>query len=421
MKKEVHIAVLLMVKNETKCLKTTLDTVAGFADSIVVFDTGSTDNTIQILQDFSKESKIPLRLKEGEFVDFSTSRNVSLDFADTYDDIDYLVLLDCNDQLRGGKELRAFCVEYYDSISTGFLLSQEWWSGQYDRYYNIRLVKAHKGWRYRGSVHEWMKNTGVEEGSEPPVQKAPENIILYQDRTNDDDKSGKRFSRDKVLLLEDHRKDPTDARSVFYLAQTCSCLNQDDDSFYYYKLRSTMEGFHEEKFHSYLRAAETSEKLNHDWHDSMALYLKAFEFLPRVEPLLKICEHYKDRNWLLAYTFAEMACRLEYPHDATLFVNKIAYDYNRWHLKGLTGFYANFLQEGKEACMKAIEQGYNVSLDRSNLDCFYKKEKENQQDLKKAGRKEFVITQMKEIALQNPRLSTKQMSTKANKMWKASK
>ena len=91
-----HIAVLMMVKNETKRLRVSLDSVRGFADSLVVFDTGSTDDTIAILETFAAESGIPLRLKQGEFVDFSTSRNVSLDFADEFPEIEYLLLLDCN-------------------------------------------------------------------------------------------------------------------------------------------------------------------------------------------------------------------------------------------------------------------------------------------------------------------------------------
>ena len=111
----VHIAVLLMVKNEKKRLHVSLESVKSFADSLVIFDTGSTDNTIQICKDFSEKYNIPLRLKEGTFVDFSTSRNESLDFADSFEDIDYLLLLDTNDELRGADNLRRFAEEYKDN------------------------------------------------------------------------------------------------------------------------------------------------------------------------------------------------------------------------------------------------------------------------------------------------------------------
>ena len=98
-KKSPHIALLMMLKNEEKRLHVSLDSVIGHIDSIVVFDTGSTDKTIEILETFCKKNKITLRLKHGEFVNFSESRNVSLEFADTFPEIDYLLLLDCNDEL----------------------------------------------------------------------------------------------------------------------------------------------------------------------------------------------------------------------------------------------------------------------------------------------------------------------------------
>ena len=42
-----------------------------------------------------------------------------------------------------------------------------------------------------------------EDNLAPPVIKIPDNIVLYQDRTQDDDKSFKRFTRDKELLLKE--------------------------------------------------------------------------------------------------------------------------------------------------------------------------------------------------------------------------
>ena len=46
----VHIAVLMMVKNETKRLNVSLNSIKDFADSLVIFDTGSTDDTIELIE-----------------------------------------------------------------------------------------------------------------------------------------------------------------------------------------------------------------------------------------------------------------------------------------------------------------------------------------------------------------------------------
>ena len=420
----VHIALLMMVKNEHKRLHVTLESVVGHVDSLVIFDTGSTDDTVNIAKRFAEKHNIPLRLKEGDFVNFSTSRNVSLDFADTFEDIDYLLLLDTNDELRGGVALRENCEKYKDELNTGFLLCQEWWSGQYDKYYNVRLIKAHKGWRYRGRVHEWMKNTRFENDEE--AQKAGDMVVrvspdvtIYQDRTKDDDKSGKRFARDKVLLLEDHKENPTEPRTVFYLAQTCGCVSDTEDAYYYYKLRTTLEGFWEERFHAFYRCGELSESFNHPWEESMKWYIKAFEHTARVEPLIKISEHYKDKNWLLSYTFADLACKLTYPEHCILFVDKHAYDYKRWHLLGISGWYAGFHKEGKIGCLKAVECGLNTELDKNNLKHYEAKEKEDEaKNNVQLTKKQYMDAACLKMAKEHPNLSMKQLSSKANKMWK---
>ncbi len=432
----VHIAVLMMVKNEKKRLSVTLESIKDFADSLVIFDTGSTDNTIQICKDFCEKYNIPLRLKEGTFENFAISRNVSLEFADSFPDIDYLLLLDTNDELRGGQILRKCAEEYIKNPSTGFLMCQEWWSGQHDKYFNVRFIKAHQQWRYKGSVHEYIKTLN-ENNDKHPIVKLPDTIVIYQDRTQDDDKSGKRFKRDKELLFHEYKLDPTEPRTVFYLAQTCSCLNEHEEAFFYYKIRTTLDGFQEEKFHSFLRAGELSQKLGHDWYDSFVWYMKAFEHSQRVEPLLFISIYYINiKNWILAYTYLKLACNLSYPHDAILFVNKNDYEYKRWHLMGIVAYYVGQGSDGKIACLIAIEYSkknnsmVNNDLDEKNLKFYLEKEKEEQQQKNTSvtkeqinrtkqifSKKQFMEEHTQLILKECPNLTPKQLNTRLNMLW----
>jgi len=459
----VHIAALIMAKNETKRLHVTLNTIKGLADSLILFDTGSTDDTIEIARTFCEENKIPFRLKEGTFVNFSISRNESLEFADTFEDVDYLLLLDVNDELRGGEFLRKYCTEYKDNLSSGFLLAQEWFSGSFDKYFNVRLIRPRKGWRYLGSVHEYIK-TSIPEFEKEPIVKLPDNVVLYQDRTQDDDKSGKRFKRDKELLLAEFEKDPTEPRTVFYLAQTCSCLSENEEAFKYYMIRSTLEGFQEEKFHAFLRGGELSQKLGHPWHDSFVLYMKAFEHSSRAEPLLFIAIYYINiKNWILAFTFIKLACSLQYPTESILFVNRMDYDYKRWHLLGIVSYYVGQFQDGKIGCLNAIQYIKNSKdpklsseIDQKNLKFYEDKEFEmnNQHVLGKPQvptpinvpnsastnasppppreqkeqrenvvsnimtKKQFIELKTEELKKENPSISAKKLNSAINMLWK---
>ena len=437
----VHVAGTMMVKNETKRLRVTLNSLTGFVNSLVIYDTGSTDDTIEILEKYAEETGIELHLKEGEFVNFSESRNVLLEFADTFPEIDYLLLMDTNDELRGGEKLIKFCREVKELPSTGFMMTQQWYSGTMTKYRNIRLVKPREGWRFFGTVHEYIKDTKHPEGAEPPTGSGPDDVVIFQDRTQDDDKSSKRFHRDKVLLLEDYKKNKKDPRTLFYLAQTCSCLHEWDNALYYYRLRTQVEGFQEEKFHAFLRAAEACEAMNMDWADTMGWYMRAFKHSQRAEPLVKIAKYYKweadetqktinemmergedpgqrffsvQNLWKMSYMFIRMACEMEYPNYCDLFVDKHVYDYERWHLMGIIAYYSGNLEDGKNACRKAIAvNGEHREVDESNLNAYFQREKENN-----ITKKDFCAEVLPSIFKEYPNFTIKQAESKANRLWK---
>jgi glycosyltransferase involved in cell wall biosynthesis len=432
---EPTIGLVMMVKNEKKRLHVTLDSVVGHVDCMIVFDTGSTDNTIELFEKHCEKHKINLYLIKGEFVDFSTSRNVVLDYADTID-VHFLLLMDCNDELQGGDKLRVFAKNQLKGECTGYLTCQHWWSGQYDKYFNMRFLRNRKGWRYRGRVHEWLKDTSSSTDSPSfVVIRMTDNIILYQDRTQDDDKTGKRFKRDRDLLLQDHKDNPEEPRTLFYLAQTCSCMGNHEESFYFYKLRSLLEGFQEEKFHAFLRAGDLSAMMKHDWHDTMSWYMKAAEHSNRAEPLIKIAKHYIDqKKWFLGYSFAKMSCQLPYPVECILFVDKRAYDYQRWHQLGIVAYYAGMYAEGKAACQKAVQEAVNKELDERNLKFYLDKEKEIEEKKQAAGvigsttpaapvitKKQFLEETIERLKKENPNRSAKQLKMKAALLWKRRK
>ena len=75
------IAVLLMVKNEKISIKNTIDSFKRYIDVVIVLDTGSTDNTIDIIKKTCENNKQKLYLKKTVFKSFPESRNESIEFA----------------------------------------------------------------------------------------------------------------------------------------------------------------------------------------------------------------------------------------------------------------------------------------------------------------------------------------------------
>jgi glycosyltransferase involved in cell wall biosynthesis len=378
------IALVMMVKNEEKRIEVSMDSVKDYTDTFIFLDTGSVDNTITIIREYCKRNNITLFLKEEPFVNFEVSRNVLLDFADeVLKEPRFLLQLDCNDELQDAQNLIQF-VENFNGHQSGFHIRQKWWTGRsMDTYFNIRLCLSHKGWRYKGVVHEYItknKNSSSYDGND--ILKL-NNITLFQDRTKDDDKSFKRFKRDKDLLYTEHIKNPHEPRTLFYLAQTCGCLSLHHEAYQYYILRTKEVGFVEEQYHSLFRLGELSKVLGHPWEESLMWYLKAFGHSQRAEPLVAIAEYYTKRNtkgeanpdWLTAYCYIQMACKLTFPFNQILFIDRQAYSYKRWNLMGIIGYHVGRYSEGKAASLKAIA-AEDQEIDLQNLLHYLKMDKE---------------------------------------------
>ena len=371
MTSKVHLAVCLMVKNEEMSLPNTLESIKNYVSSIVMYDTGSTDNTLSIAQHFCDENCISLRLITSSFfTDFSTERNKLLEFADTFQDIDLILLMDSNDELKGGDEFVSTTIPWIMSThTTGFLIGQQWLTpSTVDKYFNTRVIKPRCGWRYIGCVHEYIDHPLAR--TEMGVQKfLPDTVYLYQDRHEDSKKSMKRHDRDLELLLDAYNKNTADPRTVFYLAQTYSCIpDKEQETYYYYKKRAMMGGeYTEEIFHSYMRMGDMACMLGHDWENRMKWYMKAFETEKRAEPLGKIAYYYIGKeDYLMAYYFLKIASDLEFPSKAILFVDKNMYDYVRWHFYSISLFQIGKVDEAFQVVEKMKKDGVVKDVDLQN-------------------------------------------------------
>ena len=61
----IRVIVLYMIKNESRIITRSIQSALKIADAICVSDTGSTDNTVQILKDFYPTLPIPACTSSG--------------------------------------------------------------------------------------------------------------------------------------------------------------------------------------------------------------------------------------------------------------------------------------------------------------------------------------------------------------------
>jgi glycosyltransferase involved in cell wall biosynthesis len=356
-----NIAAVIMVKNEEKFIHTTLNSLKGQVDGLIMYDTGSTDKTISISKKLAKQNELNFHLLRGEFEDFATSRNRLLRFADTFD-YDYLLLLDCNDELKVSNSLKEILsdIDDIDDIDV-FHVQQKWFIGGTTdtlQYYSARLIKPRKGFEYEGVVHEFLKTNGK------ITKLNADDVHIYQNRANGDDKSCKRWENDRVLLEREFLKSPANSRTQYYLAQTYDCLNMKLEAKKMYQVRAdNVEGFQEERFLAMMRIGRLSEEKG----EKIKWFYKAYFCDKRAEPLVELSKIFRDeKDFKMSFYIAKIACSLEYPNRIFL-VNKKCYDHDRWQEISISSFYIGELEEGKAACLKCIESGYEKTLNEDNL------------------------------------------------------
>lgn len=308
----------MMVRNESRVIRRALDSVAGQVDSWSITDTGSTDDTPEIVAAHLAELGIPGRLHHEPFVDFGATRSAALNHAlrearERGDD--YLLILDADEEL---------------------VVRDPHWKEQLDgaplmllqdgalAYRVMVLVPTAHDWHYVGRTHEYLTSSG-----EVPSRRSFDGVGLRHH--GDGGSKSDKFTRDARLLRLTLAEQPDDARSWFYLGE--SLLNGNIDiaaALDAYTRRAELGGFEEEAWYAAYRLGHCLERMMPEGGDpwpTVLAHLRAWERRPwRAEPLTEVVRIAVQRDLpMLGLVLGEYALQHVVPRserDADiLFVN----------------------------------------------------------------------------------------------------
>ena len=94
------ICLNMIIKNESKINTRLMDSVLPLIDHYVICDTGSTDNTIEVLKNYFKDKDIDGKIVEKSFENFGKTRSFALKQCENEPDSDYILLLDADMKLE---------------------------------------------------------------------------------------------------------------------------------------------------------------------------------------------------------------------------------------------------------------------------------------------------------------------------------
>ncbi|WP_233447955.1 MULTISPECIES: glycosyltransferase [Streptomyces] len=300
------ICLCMIVKNEGAVIERCLSSVRDLVDTWVISDTGSTDGTQELIR--SALAGIPGELREEPWVNFGHNR--SLNIAHARDRADYLLLLDADHVLRQEGPLPALTADSYMIRHEGAL-----------EYRIKRLVRGGMPWRYEGVTHEYL-TADRDHGQENLDALVVED---YADGGSRHDK----FERDARLLGAELDRDPSNPRTVFYLAQTLRDLGRAEEAAALYERRAAMGGWGEEVYYALLQSGVLRADSG-DWPAAMDALSRAWEARPeRLEACYELTARLrKMRRYRAAHAVVSSVLDREQPDDL-LFLQPWVY---RWGL-----------------------------------------------------------------------------------------
>ncbi|MCR5833956.1 MAG: glycosyltransferase [Selenomonadaceae bacterium] len=212
-KDQAKISACYMVKNAAKDLRRSLKSLAEYVDEIIVVDTGSTDNTVEIAESYG--AKI---FHEPWQDDFAAPRNVAISAATG----DWIVFLDADEFFVNGTgaNLQAAIKRAQSHKLQGIFVSLI--NVDADKDYKvieenhaIRILENVKGLHYVGKIHE---TPFIGDEILTNIAAMPEDMLTLWHTGYSSSIVKSKFERNLKLLLEELETSDKPERTYGYLA-----------------------------------------------------------------------------------------------------------------------------------------------------------------------------------------------------------
>ena len=317
-KDRVRIILIMMIKNESKIIERALESVSDFVDGIVVCDTGSTDETVSIVNTYFKTLKIPTKLYKHKWQNFGHNR--SLSFTETVSfckslkwplDKTYGLLLDADQELNVDEDL----FDRQDLIESGYNLLLK---TSYNIFYVPKLINLGKKWRCVGATHEYWED--------PEDEKGPMDIDedeMYIDDIGDGGCKSDKYERDIRLLTEELKNPINESRTIYYLGQSYFDLDQHEEAIKWFEKRieytlnkKNVDDKYDntcEVYQAYLKIALSKKELDKPEIEVRNSFMKCIELYPTMlEPIYYLMKYYMDlENWKEAFEIGKLGLDIE--------------------------------------------------------------------------------------------------------------
>jgi len=249
------ICLNMIVKNESHIILDTLNNLCLYFnfDYWVIVDTGSTDNTKQIISDFFNHKNIKGELHDTPWKNFGFNRSDALSKA--FNKTDYLLIFDADDQIIGDLKLP-------DNLNLdGYHLK----FGNNFSYVRLLLINNRLQWQFIGVLHEYINCMNLNYNCK--FDNINGNYYLISGKSGARSNNPNKYLDDAKILENAYyeaknNNDDIMVRYSFYCAQSYKDAGYTLKSIEWYKKRIEYAGWNQEVYYSYITIGLLYEKIN---------------------------------------------------------------------------------------------------------------------------------------------------------------
>ena len=294
------ICLNMIVKNEGHVIRNTLEHLCSIINFsyYVISDTGSTDDTINIIQTFFDEKNIKGEISIDEWKDFGYNRTVALEKA--YNKTKYLFIFDADDKIIGDFKMPDKLISDAYHLKFGGGVS----------YKRLLLINNQLKWKFVGVLHEFLVCIDKPQNSSDLIEG---NYFVESGKTGDRSKDPEKYKKDAMILENafyecEKNNDNLKVRYSFYCAQSYRDNDNHAKAIEWYKKRVSLKDWPQEVYFSCLMIGRIYYyNLN---QPEMAIYYWSLGIeadIERYETLFEIISHFrKTGNPYLAYQYYKM-------------------------------------------------------------------------------------------------------------------
>lgn len=347
-----QIGLCMIVKNEEKIITRCLESVYKYISRWDICDTGSTDNTIQIINDFFKDKNIPGQVYQHEWKGFSINRSLAFQASEPH--CQYMFVIDADDCLETPLIIPPECSDA-DSLIIQLL------EGQNVTQKRQQLFKSGLIWGYEGVIHEYP----FSRIKKNPLIRETTKIQVRASRGGDRSKDPLKYWKD-AILMESHLKQIENipkhmlphwqsslvSRYHYYISQSYYDFHHYEKCIEWSDSRCKFIGFKEEVYRALLNKARSLRALGRDSKICLKAFQACHDYDPfRAEAAFEMANEYERMgNLTKAWEMIQKVLSTKKPKDKMFIVEDYVYGWGR-------------LQSASNIChkMKKYEQAYKYA------------------------------------------------------------